>query len=73
MPAPFEVTVYSFVDETGEELEETTTCLPDAMRRAEQGGLRVVANRYEFVDSEVIHPEPDPLFTTLAKEEPARA
>jgi hypothetical protein len=55
--APYELTLFSFLDPAGKEQDFTTTDPSLAQSHATQHGLMILQNRYEFVTSE---PLPDP-------------
>jgi hypothetical protein len=55
--APYELTLFSFLDAEGREQDFTTTDPAVARARASRHGLVILHNRYEFVTSE---PLPDP-------------
>lgn len=48
------VTVYSFEDENGEPDDYTTQDYHEAYERAVCYGLKIIANTYEWSDSEVV-------------------
>jgi hypothetical protein len=52
--APYELTLFSFLDASGLEQPFTTTDLEVARAHAVQHGLVVLRNSYEFVSSEPI-------------------
>jgi hypothetical protein len=52
--APFELTVYSFLDAAGVEQPLTTTDPEQARAHAAQHGFIVLRNTYEFVQSEPV-------------------
>jgi hypothetical protein len=55
--APYELTLFSFLDADGKEQDFTTTDPAAAQAHASRHGLVILHNRYEFVTSE---PLPDP-------------
>jgi hypothetical protein len=52
--APFELTLYSFLDAHGVEQQFATTDEQQARAHAAQNGLVLLANCYEFVSSEPV-------------------
>jgi hypothetical protein len=52
--APYEVTLFSFLDASGLEQSFTTTDLEVARAHAAQHGLVVLRNSYEFVSSQPV-------------------
>jgi hypothetical protein len=52
--APYELTLFSFLDAAGTEQPFTTTDPEVARAHAAQHGLTVLANTYEFVGSEPV-------------------
>jgi hypothetical protein len=52
--APYEVTLYSFLDAAGAEQPFTTSDLEVARAHAAQHGLVVLRNSYEFVSSQPV-------------------
>jgi hypothetical protein len=51
--APYELTLFSFLDSAGKEQDFTTTDPAAAQAHATKHGLVLVRNRYEFVTSEL--------------------
>ena len=52
--APFELTLFSFLDASGLEQSFTTTDFEAARAHAAQHGLVVLRNSYEFVSSQPV-------------------